>query len=684
MRIGLRHVWLALAGLVLCALANLTSPAAAQVSDQPSLEAIKATVEEIDRTVARDDVTSEALAEARQKLNAAADALRAKIEELEPRLHEIEERLKQLGPAPEKDQPPEAAEIAKERKELTATLAEVQGALKQARVLLVHVDQLSERVAEKRHVLYARELFARSASALDPFFWAQAFRALPVEISRATALLEWWMHEQKEPGRLAAALIMLLGLATAAIMVSRRWHARVPNAGDGSPSAKAWSALRIFALFALRTPLPAAAGLLLLGELGVLNFRLEQILQGIVAGIAVAAFGHAVARALFAVDRPQARLVREDDATARCFHNHLLWASRLLGLVIALQVVHKVLFAPLVLTIATNVLFGALTTACLLHLVLRLDRLKRAGGVALPAAAWAHPLGLLMAVVILLALLAGYSAFAAFVSLRVIVAAAVFGALYLFLVATQMFFDGFGEQSAKGQKLAASLGVTARSLALGGTLVSAALRVMLILLSFVVIIGPWEVSTADLFDTVRNIPFGFKIGDLRLSVREIIGAAVVLTLLLLATRLMQRWLERELLPRTRIEPSLQLSIVTIFGYIGAITAIALALAGLGVDLQKIAFIAGALSVGIGFAIDRLQFRLRPHPVDRAADPGGRYHRGEGRRGLGAARARARDRNRDLRSRERDYPKFRAHHRRGEELDARQYARPHPGEGSGLL
>src|SRR4029079_7921991 len=234
----------------------------------------------------------------------------------------------------------------------------------------------------------------------------------------------------------------------------------------------------------------------------------------------------------------------------------------------------------------------------LLHLVFRLDRIRRTGGAALPAAAWARPLGLLMAILILLALGGGYSAFAAFVSLRVIVAAAVFGALYLLLLGTQTFFEGFGEQSAKGQKLAASPGVTTRSLGLGGTLVSALIRVTLVLLSFVVIIGPWEVSTADLFDTVRNIPFGFKLGDLRLSVREILTAAAALVLLLIVTRMVQRWLEKELLPRTLIAASLQLSIVTIFGYLGGITAIALALAALGVDLQKIAFIAGALSVGI--------------------------------------------------------------------------------------
>jgi small-conductance mechanosensitive channel len=593
------------AALIFCALVAEMSPGWAQAPDQPSLQSIKATVEEIEQAVGREDVTSEALAESRQKLNAAADALRAKIEELEPRLNEVEERLKQLGPAPEKDEPAEPPEIAKQRAELTTALAEVEGALKQARVLLVHIDQLSERVAQKRHLLYARELFARNASALDPFFWMQVFRACPVEIYRGTALLESWRAQQNEPARIAVSLIALLGLALAATTGTWRWHARSRALAEVSSATKAWSALRVFVFFALRTPLTFLAGLLVLHELGVLNFRLEQIAQGIVAGVAVACFGHAVARALFAVDRPQTRLVHEDDATARCFHNHLLWASRILGVVIALQVIHKILFAPLVVTIATNVLFAFAITGFLIHLVLRLDRIKRGGGGTLPAAAWAHPVGLFMAVVILLALIAGYSAFAAFVALRVIVAAAVFGALYILLASTHIFFASFGEQSAKGQKLAASLGVSARALAFGGTLVSALVRVMLIVLSFVVIIGPWEVSTADLFDTVRNIPFGFKVGELHLSLHAMLAAIAVLIVLLLATRVVQRWLERELLPRTRIEPSLQLSIVTIFGYVGAITAITLALTGLGVDLQKIALIAGALSVGIGFGLQSI-------------------------------------------------------------------------------
>src|SRR5439155_1290084 len=164
-------------------------------------------------------------------------------------------------------------------------------------------------------------------------------------------------------------------------------------------------------------------------------------------------------------------------------------------------------------------------------------------GDALVVAALVHPLGLLLAVLIALAIVVCYAGLAAFVALRVIVAAAAFGALYLLLVITHTLFSTISEQSPKGQTLAASLGISAGTLAFGGALLSAGIRVMLILAAFLLIIGPWEVSTADLFDTVRNIPFGFKIGELHLSFETVVTAAFLLLLLLVVTRIVQRWLE---------------------------------------------------------------------------------------------------------------------------------------------
>src|SRR5262249_47162818 len=217
--------------------------------------------------------------------------------------------------------------------------------------------------------------------------------------------------------------------------------------------------------------------------------------------------------------------------------------------------VHKTLLALIIITVATNAAFAAVTAGFLTHLVIRLGQIKKDRGEALIAASWAHPLGLLMAVLISLALVAGYAGLAAFMALRVIVAAAVFGALSVLIVTPQTRLAPIGEQPGKGRSLAASVGVSARRVGLGGALLSAPLRVILILASFLLIIGPWEVSTADLFDTIRNIPFGFKIGEIHLSFETLLTAPVVLLLLLIVTRIVQHFLQTELLPRTRLQPS---------------------------------------------------------------------------------------------------------------------------------
>jgi potassium efflux system protein len=599
-----QFVLLTLTAALLLATVGFERKAWAEAGEEPSLEELKKSLDEIEAAVDSEDITAETLAGFRDKLNSATDILRKKIDWLEPRAKEAEDRLKELGPAPAKDAPAESAEIAGQRKELTDEFNDVDGELKQARVLTVKTDQLGDRVAQKRHALYANELFARSASILDPSFWTEVYRALPIELRSIEALVDAWSEHHTRPRWAGAALIIVVIIAIV-IVLTRWWLPRLIGEPSNTRSAKAWAALWVFVWFAIRTPLAGFAALLALTTFGLLTVRLEQIAQGVVAGMGAAAFGHGVARGLLSPEHPHRRLVQEDDETALCFYNHLLWASRALGVLIVLQVVHKTLFAPLVITVATNALFAATTAAFLVHLVLRLGTIKKNRGEALVAASWAHPLGLLMAVLIGIALVAGYAGVAAFISLRVIVAAAVFSALFLLLVITQTLFASINEQMPKGQMLAESLGIDPRTLGLSGALLSALIRVILIATSFLLIIGPWEVSTADLFDTVRNIPFGFKIGEIRVSFQAILAAILVLVLLLVLMRIIQRWLERELLPRTGLEPSLQLSIVTIFGYVGAITAIALALSGLGFDLQKIALIAGALSVGIGFGLQSI-------------------------------------------------------------------------------
>src|SRR6202040_1029442 len=95
---------------------------------------------------------------------------------------------------------------------------------------------------------------------------------------------------------------------------------------------------------------------------------------------------------------------------------------------------------------------------------------------------------------------------------------------------------------------------------------------------------------------------GAGVGAVSISLSTIIIAILLLLFGFIATRAVQRWLDRRFLPRTGLDPGLQNSVSVLFGYAGVITALIIALAELGIDLQKIALIAGALSVGIGFGL----------------------------------------------------------------------------------
>ena len=135
-------------------------------------------------------------------------------------------------------------------------------------MLTVRTGQLGDRVAQKRHALYANELFARSPSVLDPSFWGEVYRALPIELRSIEALLDAWSEHHTRPRWAAAALIIIIIIALA-FALTRWWLPRLIGEPSNTRSAKAWAALSVFAWFAIRAPLAGFAALLALTTFGL-------------------------------------------------------------------------------------------------------------------------------------------------------------------------------------------------------------------------------------------------------------------------------------------------------------------------------------------------------------------------------------------------------------------------------
>ena len=212
------------------------------------------------------------------------------------------------------------------------------------------------------------------------------------------------------------------------------------------------------------------------------------------------------------------------------------------------------------------------------------------------------------AVVALLAgaLLAGYARFASFAAGRVVFTVTLVATLYLLLIVTDAAINRtMSAESAGGRRLARQLGIDPRRLELFGKLTSGIVRALFVLIVIALAIGRWEVAAGDLIEAVKGVAFGIRIGDFTISFGAVFGAIVLFLMVVALTRLVQRWLDTEVMPHTAIEPGLRLSIVTIIGYVGFIVAVVIALGQIGIDPQKIALVAGALSVGIGFGLQSI-------------------------------------------------------------------------------
>ncbi len=115
----------------------------------------------------------------------------------------------------------------------------------------------------------------------------------------------------------------------------------------------------------------------------------------------------------------------------------------------------------------------------------------------------------------------------------------------------------------------------------------------------------WGVPAEDIRRSVAAFLSGFTIGGVTLSLIDLAVALAVFVAVLAITRTLRSTLADRVLPLTELDPGVRNSIAVGVGYVGALIAVLLAVAVLGIDLSSLAIVAGALSVGIGFGLQNI-------------------------------------------------------------------------------
>ncbi len=478
-----------------------------QPDPAPNLEPQKLAIDQVESTLQRDGLSDEVLIQTRGSLEPLRSALREAVEMLQGRLAEVDARLKQIGDPPAAGAEPEDASLATERTRLNQRRSVLDGGLKQSRLLILRADDLVERIVDRRRALFTSQLFGRSSSALDPSFWTQAARAAPDDLRGLSFLgRSWWSYALANGGvsSIAAALLTLLALAGLGMAAARWLRGRnLRPAVSGTRFAKSSFALMSLLRIALTAPAIVTVVILVLDGFGLVPPRIMEMAFGLVVAVAMAAFGRGVAIGLFAPDDPELRLLNVKDNVARVVSSHMIWAARVLGIVVFVTVLQRTVVAQVSLTVALSALFAAIIAGLLSHFLCRIGS-DDTGDDDISRAHWLRGAGWLLVAGIVVSLATGFIAFAAFLSGRFLIALGVIGALHILLVSIDaLFTEVLTASSPRGRAVASFFGLKPRSIELFGTLLSAVIRVLLILVVLLPLLGPWGLFAADFVGVVR-------------------------------------------------------------------------------------------------------------------------------------------------------------------------------------
>ncbi|GLK73803.1 mechanosensitive ion channel family protein [Ancylobacter dichloromethanicus] len=605
---------------------------------QEKLEGQRAIVDGVEAALGRDGLRSTDLDELRNRLDPVRTDLAAGIALLEPLLANFNHRVKEIGPKPAADATPEDGSIASERDALTARATELDGVLKQAKLLKVRADQLSDRITSRRRALFTDRLLARSYSVLDPSLWLQAAAAVPGELRGIGYLLNDWAayaSARMPPlGQIAVAFgaLAIIGLIFLVRGVLARPLHRDELGAEGEPLSRL-RACGLSALVALlrmvAAPAAAAAVMALLNGFDLLPPRVNEIADGILLAILILAVGRGLLDGALAPGEPQRRVIPLSEAIVRLIYGHVTIGLWVLSVAAMLGAVHRALVAPVPLSVATS----ATMSLCLVVLATRsmraLNALSgdgdedagearlqdgKADGGKSPDGKDGFTAGLLnwitfpfwvFDLTIVGALIAGYVTFATFLASRSLIAVVMAGALYLVVALINSVFIDALATGPRARHVAKTLGVRPASLELLAVLAAGLLKVVAIIGIVVLVVGTFGTSTSDLADLASRVTLGFTIGSSTISIGDILSALLFLVVGIVIARAIQRWFAVAILPKTAFDQGLQNSIATIIGYIGSITVIAMAMSQLGLNLENIALVAGALSVGIGFGLQSI-------------------------------------------------------------------------------
>ena len=585
---------------------------------EPSVAALRAQLDKIPATVQSNADVRGLLA----RINEIGSEAEKFVASRSGQLADLNARLGELGNPPAAGAT-EDPDVTRQRATLTKQRNALDADVRLAKLLMVDSQQRGSDLVTKRRALFEAQLTERAASPLGAEFWndlrdawnddTQRVGALGGELKASLAMARQPAHRMAVIGTLLAALVViLLGNRLAE-------HGLARLAARFLPVGRLRRSVLVIAIVAANVLLVAGAAhwaFYVLDQYGVWGPQARKAMLALVQSLVFIAFVVGLGRALLSAGRPTWRLPPMSDLVAARLAPMPWFIALVAALVWAPAQLNALVEASFAAVVATHVLTALALTALIAIVLIRLKPLRaevqpNAAGDDLPAE---RPMwvGILLACVAVLMVAiwvlvaAGYVAMASFLASQLTWSGIVAAAFYvLFKFVDDLFMATVSSRSAFGQRLEKSFGLQPSTLDQAAVVLSGVGRTALFFYMLVALITPLGTSPAEVFQRSGKFGNGLQIGEFQLVPGAIVSAIAVLVIGFVLLRVFKRWLENSYLPETALEPGMRSSITTLLGYAGTIVVVAFGMSALGIGVNRIAWVASALSVGIGFGLQAI-------------------------------------------------------------------------------
>ncbi|QDX29320.1 DUF3772 domain-containing protein [Dickeya poaceiphila] len=566
------------------------------------------------------DAKLNALNDTTRELVASADKL---VGVLTPMRAQLQAQLDVLGPAPQPQAAvSETAEVTRKRATLNQQKQKLDSQFNQVQAIKTGAENLSTQILALRRNLLKNQLALNSGSILGSHFWSPIIKPVQEDIERLSDLkddlkasfIEAWQPEWRYGSAFFLLLAVALGTAGRKLLEKYLALAGIHLLPKGRLRR---SFLAIAVVFS--TVLMMGCAILLVDYVftrhGDVTDRAEGFMDGLVRLVVFCSMISGVGRAFLSNERPSWRLPAIANPVAKAMKPFSVAVTSFIvifGVIEQINTVSGISVGVTIVGSGLSSLFLALTSGAI---ALRSDQVRRrmveAGETPEARSTLAgliHLAVLLTTISVLVALLIGYISLASFLTYELVWVGMVLSLLYLSTTFVEDVCESlFSPEFACGRQIKRTLNLDDRHLDQVATVLSAALKVLLIFMAVVALLNGTFGSTTpvELVQKVAEIWGGKGLESISIVPAHLVNAVILLVVGIYSLRESRRWLEHKFFPKTMLDAGIKASLVTLYSNIGYILIILLTLATLGIEWSKLAWIVSALSVGIGFGLQEI-------------------------------------------------------------------------------